>query len=397
MLHQHRILLVDDMPANIDILRRLLRKEYDLESAANGEECLAAIARFRPHLVLLDIMMPGMDGLETCRLIKASRESDPVQVILVSGKGSTAERLRGYEADADDYVVKPFDHDELCSKVRVHLRLLSMQQQLSAAKEQVQVYANDLEWLVEQRTQQWMSTQEMTVFALAQLADSRDPETGEHLFRMRYYAQTIATQLGRRGPYRNQIGETFLAHLYRSSPLHDIGKVGVPDAILLKPGALTLKEFEVIKKHVLIGGETLERARDYVGAGTFMDIAAQIARYHHERFDGNGYCAGLRGTEIPLAARIVSVADVFDALTSPRVYKAAMPAEQARELIFKDAGTHFDPVIVEAFGDCFEEICNCGTAVKPWLASPPDLASVGCPPPFIQPAIPSHILATAGV
>ena len=186
----------------------------------------------------------------------------------------------------------------------------------------------------------------------------RDPETGEHLYRMRYYAQTIATQLGRRGPYRNQIDETFLAHLYRSSPLHDIGKVGVPDAILLKPAALTPKEFEVIKKHVLIGGETLERARDYVGPGTFMDIAAQIARYHHEHFDGSGYCEGLAGTSIPLAARIVAVADAFDALTSPRVYKAAMPAVPLRQLIYKDAGSHFDPVIVEAFGDCFEELCN---------------------------------------
>jgi putative two-component system response regulator len=374
-------MLVDDMPANIDILQRLLRKEYDLEAASSGEECLAKIPNFRPHLVLLDIMMPGMDGYETCRRIKAGSGNDPVQVILVSGKGSTAERLRGYEAQADDYVVKPFDHDELCSKIRVHLRLLSMQQQLSVAKEQLQVYANDLEQLVQQRTQQWTSTQEMTVFALAQLADSRDPETGEHLYRMRYYAQTIATHLGRRGPYRDQIDDTFLAHLYRSSPLHDIGKVGVPDAILLKPGALTPDEFEVIKKHVLIGGETLERARDYVGPGTFMDVAAQIARYHHERFDGKGYCTGLRGTEIPLAARIVAVADAFDALSSPRVYKAAMPMEKARDLIFKDAGSHFDPVVVEAFGDCFDELCNCGTAVKPWLASPADLACVGCPPP----------------
>ena len=170
----------------------------------------------------------------------------------------------------------------------------------------------------------------------------------------------------------------------------------MPDAILLKPAALTLKEFEVIKKHVLIGGETLERARDYVGPGTFMDIAAQIARYHHERFDGSGYCAGLRGTEIPLAARIVAVADAFDALTSPRVYKAAMPAEHARELIFKDAGSHFDPVIVEAFGDCFEELCNCGVPVKPWLASPRELACVGCQPSINQTLL-ARALATGGV
>jgi response regulator RpfG family c-di-GMP phosphodiesterase len=385
-MEKQRILLVDDVPANVDILRRLLRKHYETDSAASGEECLRKMPRFCPHLVLLDIMMPGIDGYETCRRIKADPASGPNQVILVSGKGSTAERLRGYEAQADDYIVKPFDHDELLSKVRVHLRLLSVQRELLAAKEQLQTHADDLERLVQQRTVQWTSTQEMTVFALAQLADSRDPETGEHLYRMRHYAQTLAVELGRRGPYRDLVNETFLQHLYRSSPLHDIGKVGVPDAILLKPGRLTAEEFDVIKKHVLIGGETLERAREYVGPGTFMDVAAEIARYHHERFDGSGYCAGLRGTDIPLAARIVAVADVFDALTSPRVYKAAMPADQARELILKDAGSHFDPVIVEAFGECFAELCNCGTAIKPWLASPPEVSqSCGMPPPLPAP------------
>jgi putative two-component system response regulator len=352
---QRRILIVDDNAINIDILRRILRKEYALETAANGEECLAKISAFRPQLVLLDIMMPGIGGYETCRRIKSGDGGELVQVILVSGKGSTAERLQGYQAQADDYVVKPFDHDEMLSKVRVHLRLASAQRQLAAAKEKLEIYANDLEQLVAKRTQQWANTQDMTVFALAQLTDSRDPETGGHLCRIRYYSQTLAEELRRSGPYQATIDEQFLKDLYRGSPLHDIGKVAVPDAILRKPGRLTPEEFEQIKQHVRVGGDTLENARSYVGQGTFMDMAADIARYHHERYDGSGYSAGLRGQEIPLAARIVALADVYDALTSPRIYKPAYEPEYAREIILGESGAHFDPAIIDAFCARFEK------------------------------------------
>ena len=236
MTAKGRILIVDDIPTNVDILRRILRKDFDLETAASGEECLAKLPAFKPQLVLLDIMMPGIDGYETCRRIKSSAVGPFVQVILVSGKGSAVERLQGYEAQADDYIVKPFNHDELFSKVCVHFRLGDMQRELSAAKEQLQLYADNLEKLVDQRTRQWAATQDMTVFALARLTDSRDTETGEHVLRMRYYAQTLAVELSRRGPYTDLIDDRFLQDLYRASPLHDIGKVAVPDAILQKPG-----------------------------------------------------------------------------------------------------------------------------------------------------------------
>ena len=365
-----RILIVDDNAMNVDILRRILRKEYDLETAANGADCLAKIPAFQPQLVLLDIMMPGIDGYETCRRIKSSAVGPFVQVILVSGKGSTAERLQGYAAQADDYVVKPFDHDEMLSKARVHLRLARTQGQLAAAKQELEIYANDLEQLVARRTQQWAATQDMTVFALAQLTDSRDPETGEHISRIRYYAQTLAEELQCNGPYRAMIGDRFLEDLYRGSPLHDIGKVAVPDAILQKPGKLTPQEFEQIKLHVLVGGDTLENARNYVGRGTFMDMAADIARYHHERYDGSGYCAGLQGQAIPLAARIVALADVYDALTSPRIYKPAYAPDYARQIIRDESGAHFDPAVVDAFCACFEKF-RLGVGNKDvWLRSP---------------------------
>ena len=195
MENRGRVLIVDDNATNVDILRRLLRNDFELDTATTGEECLNKVPAFKPQLVLLDIMMPGLDGYEVCRRIKSSSIGDFVQVILVSGKGSAAERVLGYEAQADDYVTKPFDHGELLSKVRVQFRLWDSQRQLTIARDQLEIYSRELEDLVSLRTSQLTATQDMTVFALAQLADSRDPETGEHLQRMRRYAQMIAEEL----------------------------------------------------------------------------------------------------------------------------------------------------------------------------------------------------------
>ena len=356
-----RVLVVDDNVTNVNILCRLLRKDYEVATADSGEECLTKMAAFKPQLVLLDIMMPGIDGYEACRRIKSSAIGEFVQVILVSGKGSTAERVKGYEAQADDYIIKPFDHQELLSKVRVQFRLWDAHRQLTIAKDQLEIYNRELEELVSLRTRQLTATQDMAVFALAHVADSRDPETGEHLLRMRRYAQTIAGELAGNGPYADIVDRQFLEDLYRSSPLHDIGKVAVPDSILQKPGQLTPEEFEEMKKHVVVGGHTLEMARDQIGRGTFMDMASDIARYHHERFDGSGYCMGLRGEEIPLSARIVALADVYDALTSRRVYKPPYTPDAAREIIIRESDSHFDPVIVNAFLARFDDFQEAGT------------------------------------
>lgn len=356
-----RILVVDDNAMNLDILCRILRKDYELATAENGQECLTKVAEFQPQLVLLDIMMPGMDGYEACHRIKSAAIGEFVQVILVSGKGSPAERLKGYEANADDYIVKPFNHDEMVSKVRVQFRLARAHQELAATKDQLEIYANELERLVAMRTKQLVATQDLAVFTLAELADSHDPETGDHLARMRAYAQILAEQLSESGPYADQIDQRFLENLYRSSPLHDIGKVAISHDILQKPASLTDDEFEEMKKHVIVGAETLEKARDHAGGGgCFLAMAAEIARYHHERFDGTGYCARISGTEIPLAARIVTVADVFDALTSRRVYKLAYEPQVARDIIEQGSGTQFDPVIVEAFGKRFDDLLLAG-------------------------------------
>ena len=358
MVQRGRILIVDDNAMNVDVLCRILRKDYDLDIASDGATCLRKIPTFKPQLVLLDIMMPGINGYEVCRQIKASAVGDFTHVILISGKGTAAERVKGYEAQADDYVVKPFDHEELRSKVRVQFRLWEAQLQLTEAKDQLEIYARELEQLVSVRTKQLIATQDMAVFALANVTDSRDPETGQHLYRIRHYAQLIAEEMSECGPYSSVIDSQFLQDMFRSSPLHDIGKVAILDSILQKPGKLTPEEFEEMKKHVLIGGHTLEMARDQVGRGTFMDMAVDIAKYHHEWYDGKGYCAGLHGDEIPLSARIVALADVYDALTSKRVYKPAYEPEKAKEIIVSESKTHFDPVVVNAFVARFDEFCE---------------------------------------
>ena len=208
---------------------------------------------------------------------------------------------------------------------------------------------------LESTQRQLLATRDVSVIALAKLAESRDPETGEHLERMRTYSQLLAEHLSRQGPYVDQIDESFLADLFRSSPLHDIGKVAIPDAILLKPGRLTPEEFKTMQAHAAIGAETLESALRHSGDGSFLRMAAGIARWHHERFDGSGYPDGLSGQNIPLAARIVALADVYDALTSVRVYKAAYDPRQARDMIIAASGTQFDPAIVDAFRACYPD------------------------------------------
>lgn len=348
-----RVLIVDDLPLNVEILCKVLRKHYELATAENGLECLEQVARFQPQVVLLDIMMPGINGYETCRRIKAGCQGQFVQVILVSGKASPHERLEGYDALADDYVVKPFHHDELLSKVRVQMRLWEAQRELANARDQLQRHAAGLEQLVAERTRQLVETQDSLVFALARLTESRDSDTGNHLQRMRAYSMLIAQQLREAPQYAVCISDEFLHDLYRAAPLHDVGKVGVPDAILLKPGRLTPDEFEVMKQHVALGAETLDRVRSHCGSNAFLTMAAEIARFHHEWYDGRGYLAGASGVDIPLAARIVAVADVFDALTSTRPYKRAYSHEVAREMVLNESGTHFDPGVVAAFHACF--------------------------------------------
>ncbi|MEM6391859.1 MAG: HD domain-containing phosphohydrolase [Planctomycetota bacterium] len=354
-MNDNLILVVDDDPMNRAIAEESLDGEYPVVTAENGLEAIEAVKEHVPSLVLLDIMMPEMDGYTACRAIKESPFGETTQVILVSARASTEERLQGYDAGADDYLTKPFEQDELLAKVRVQLRLRDSLFQLARTKTQVAVENNSLEAHVAEQEKELTDTRDLVVFALARLAESRDPETGHHLSRIRNYCKALAEQLQKQGPYADQIDARFTEEIFRASPLHDIGKVGVPDAILLKPGRLTEDEFDVMKTHCDIGAEALREVAAQHEGCSFLDMAIEIAQSHHEKYDGTGYPQHLTGRSIPLAARITAVADVFDALTTKRVYKDAFSVERARDIIRSDTGSHFDPAVVAAFEACFDE------------------------------------------
>lgn len=353
-----KVLIASQVAQDIEILQKALIEEgLKVSISRSSEECLRVVPKLNPHVVLIDDTSPALDGYETCRRIKAEPGNEMIFVVLLLKEGATTEeRIRGHEVGALGCMERPVSNEELIAKLRVYFRLEGVLKAFGEAHTAIQKHSNKMEKLVRQRTAEIVATRDVTVFSLAKLAESRDPETGEHLERIQRYTKILAAELAKVGPYRDQIDEGFLDDLYRSSPLHDIGKVGIPDVVLLKPGPLSAEEFEVMKQHTLIGAEALETGMEQSGsAGGFLRMAVEIARSHHERVDGSGYPIGMSGQDIPLSARIVSVADVFDALTSTRVYKDAYHPELAREMIVEDSGKHFDPPIVDAFRSTFLE------------------------------------------
>jgi putative two-component system response regulator len=343
MRDNNRILAVDDNADNLAILDELLGTDYTVLCTTSGEDALRIAFAYKPDLILLDVMMPGLDGVETCRQLRQQQELKSSRIVMLSAKQQLHDRLSAYDAGAVDYITKPFDHLEVLAKVKA---LMQMKPQ-----DQLEDVWREME----------MASQAIGS-AMLNLASFRDTETGGHLVRVRWYCQALAERLDISGPYRAQIDSTFCENLYRASPLHDIGKVAIDDAILRKPGPLTREEFEVMKTHTTIGSDLLRAAANKLRRANYLEMAAEVARYHHERFDGMGYPERLAGVNIPLAARILSVADVFDALTSKRVYKEAVSFSKAAAIILEESGQQFDPVIVEAFRvriDDFHQAYSC--------------------------------------
>ncbi|MGD9126044.1 MAG: response regulator [Planctomycetia bacterium] len=352
-----RVLIVDDDLAVCRLLLHVLGKEYEVESANDGIEALEKVQTFKPEVVLLDILLPCIDGYETCRRLRVLPDApQDVHIIFASVKSSKEEQMHAYQCGGDDYVVKPFDIPELLSRIKLHFRLRDALATVEEVQTEIEEQKSEAKRRVEIQQRQLIETQSIAMYTLAKIAECRDTDTGDHLFRMRDYAQVIAKQLQNDSEYSYLVDQQFLEDLYRSSPLHDIGKVAVPDAILLKPGRLTPEEFKRIQEHSVVGGQILDEAVWQSNGGQFLAMAASIARFHHECFDGNGYPSGLKGIHIPLSARIVAVADVYDALTSERPYKSAYPPSKAYKMIIEKSGTQFDPVIVKAFQDAFDDI-----------------------------------------
>ena len=315
---------------------------FEVDCVLNGHQALEKVveagSKGKPYaMAFVDMRMESdWDGLETVERLWKVQPAMQIVICTAYSDYSWAEIIKRLgETEKLLILKKPFDNIEV--------------RQMAHALTEKWELLNNLETLVEERTAQIAETRDMAVFVLASLAESRDPETGEHLERIRSYCHILAEELRRNSQYAEWIDDKFIEDLYRSSPLHDIGKIGIPDSILLKPGTLTDEEFEIMKHHPVIGAEALGGAMKNNRAASFLEMAIDIARYHHERFDGTGYPDGLKGQEIPLSARIVALADVYDALTSTRVYKPAFRPEVAYMMIKEERGNHFDPVIVDAF------------------------------------------------
>lgn len=321
------VLVVEDETISREAIAHTLREAgYCVTTACNGREALSLLMEQNHQLVVSDWGMPVMDGIELCYAIRAADLRRYVYFIMVTSHDQPVDALSGFATGVDDYVVKPFNPNELLMRVNVGRRIVQLE------------------------------TNQMTIFTLAKLVETRDPETGAHLERVRSYCRVLAKQLQTSSTLHKLIDDEFVRLIYETSPLHDIGKVAIPDAILLKPGKLTAPEFEVMKTHTSRGAETLDAALQEFPNARFLKMARDIALSHHEKYDGSGYPNGLAGDQIPLCGRIVAVADVYDALTSKRVYKGAMCHSAAREIIVGDRGQHFDPVVVDAFLETEEAI-----------------------------------------
>lgn len=324
-----RVLVVDDDELSVEMLRNaLLHHGYEVGTARHGHEALDMLCTGDFRLVISDWEMPEMSGLELCQQIRVSDFPGYIYIILLTARETANDMIKGLSSGADDFLTKPFNPAELNARIRTGLRVLSLE------------------------------TRDVAIFAMAKLAESRDPETGAHLERMRNYSRVLAQQLLSQQKFADELTLDFVRMIYLTSPLHDIGKVGIPDIVLLNPNRLNDSEFAIMKTHAAIGAETLAAALREYPSVKYLRMAHDIALTHHERFDGTGYPDGRAGHDIPLCGRIVALADVYDALTSRRVYKEAFTHTLAHNIVLDQTGKQFDPEVVEAFVQAEERVCE---------------------------------------
>ncbi|PQA77894.1 two-component system response regulator [Rhodoferax sp. TS-BS-61-7] len=344
------VLVVDDTPENLSLMSALLKDHYKVKVANHGDKGLKiAMSDNPPDLILLDIMMPDIDGYEVCRRLKAHATTRDIPVIFLTAKSETEDEKKGLELGAVDYITKPISPSIVLARVATQLSL-------KASADFLRDKNDFLEQEVAKRTQEVMAIQEVTILAMASLAETRDSDTGNHIRRTQYYVQALAEALKQHPRFTGFLTPYNIQMLFRSAPLHDIGKVGIPDCILLKPGRFTPEEFEIMKTHTTLGRDAIAHAEDALGTKVeFLSMAKDIALYHQEKWDGTGYPEGLSGNAIPISARLMALADVYDALISRRVYKEGMSHAQAVDIIVQGRASHFDPDIVDGFLEIQEE------------------------------------------
>ena len=330
------ILVVDDVEINRIILHEMLQEEYDVIEAESGDEALDILfnQKIIPTAVLLDIIMPGIDGFEVLSQIKSHYETEKIPVLFITAADADTNESRGLRAGAADYVSKPFNPDVVKTRLDNHINLTR--------------YQTDLEQLVEKKMSEVTKTYEQTLEVLATIIEYRNLESGEHIRRTSLLTQIMVTRMLTKPKYRGVLLSGNFNSMIKATALHDIGKIGISDSILLKPGRLTEEEFEIMKTHATIGGEIVDSISEALpDDDMYLKYCKEICKFHHEQWDGNGYPTGLKGEEIPLSARILSIVDVYDALVNPRCYKPPFSHEDALKIITDSSGRQFDPDLVE--------------------------------------------------
>jgi putative two-component system response regulator len=352
-----RILIVDDEPPNQLILEDLLAPYFDVYTTSNGRQALAYLKTCDAvDLILMDIMMPELNGFDTCQTIKSQPHLQDIPVLFLTSLDSVADEERGLLLGAEDFIHKPFSPAVVLARVRNHIELAHSRKMLRQRNAELELQVQDRTRALLDETRQVMRAQESTINALCALAELRDNETGNHIRRTQNYVRTLAQRLSQSPHFAAELSEETIHLLFKSAPLHDVGKVAIPDAILLKPGKLTEIEWVTMKRHAEYGRDALMEAEHDLGDSVgFLRYAREIAYGHHEKWDGTGYPQGLSGNAIPLSARIMAVADVYDALISKRVYKPAMGHSQAVEYLVQGRGKHFDPFIIDLLMDVIDE------------------------------------------
>lgn len=347
---QKTILVVDDTADNLSLISGLLKGKYRVKVANSGKKALDYLETSDvPDLILLDIMMPELSGYDVIRLLKQNEKTKDIPVIFLTAMQDMQNEQKGLELGAEDYITKPISASIMLARIKTQL-------QNKRAKDFLRDKNSFLEEEITKRIKEISIIQEVTVLALTSLAEARDTETGNHIRRTQHYMLILAKALKNHPRFKDYLSGAMIETLYRSAPLHDIGKVGIPDKILLKPGKLSEEEFEIMKRHTTLGKEAIESAEQEIGVEVeFLKIAKEIAHSHHENYDGSGYPQGLKADEIPICARLMALADVYDALISRRIYKEPMPHAKAFEIIQNKKSIKFDPDIVDAFIECQDD------------------------------------------